>query len=378
MKYIMLCIFFYWLIRAVDLFWGLLWSIPTLRPLTSKGHSNPKISIIFAARNEADKVHEASLRMLSQDYPDFEVIAVNDRSEDATAAALATIKNERFKTITIKDLPAGWLGKTHALYQGYLASQGDWILFTDADVMMQPTTLATAMQVVQQAKLDHLTLFPGLIIKEWIEAIFTTYFTLAFNMRYRPWAASSPKSKAYVGIGAFNFIKRKAYEKIGTHQALALDIADDMILGCLVKRAGLRQAVFLGHEFLSVRWVQGWKGVLSSLHKNAFRGLDYSVINLVGATAALLLIDVLPYGMLFVGDAPTKYLSLGIIMLLFFIYAAGQKYNPQSLKVFIFHPSSSLFFIFILWRSAAAALLQGGVTWRDTFYPLQQLRQGMK
>ena len=374
----MLMIFLFWLVRATDFLAGTFWRIPTLRKRFLEETAIPKISVLFAARNEAAKVGETVSRLLAQDYPDYEVIAVDDRSDDGTGEILASFRDPRLRVVRIEKLPEGWLGKTHALYQGLRTSSGEWLLFTDADVVMDPATLASAVAAIRENKLDHLTLFPKLLLHHYVETLFTAYFMLAFNLRYRPWAASSPRSLAYVGVGAFNMVRRTAYEKIGTHEVLALDVADDMILGRFVKRAGFRQQAMFGHELISVRWVEGWRGVLNGLHKNAFRGLNYSFLNLIGATFALAAVDLLPFLLLFVSRGPVFYFSAATVGMIFLVYLSGQKYNKRSLSAFFGHPVSCLFFLFVLWRSALTALRDGGVYWRETFYSLKELRRGMK
>ncbi len=379
MAYLALLVFLYWLVKGTDLILGILLRTPKLQTAMSPEEPDlPKVSVIFAARNEEACVKEAASSFLAQIYPDFEVIAVNDRSDDRTASLLESIPDKRLKILTIQELPAGWLGKTHALHEGYKVSTGEWLLFTDADVIMERGTLAAAVQAARENTLAHLTLFPGLVIRQYVEAVFVNYFALAFNARYRPWAAKRRGSLAYAGIGAFNMVRRDAYEKIGTHKALALEVADDMILGRMIKRAGFRQMAMYGTDFIRVRWVVGFKGVLSSLHKNGFRGLNYSVINLIAATAALLLADVFWFLALIFGSGEVRLLGAGSALMCFLVYLSGQRYNRWSVSSFFLHPLAGLLFLFILWRSALSAMVSGGVTWRDTFYPLKDLKKGMR
>lgn len=378
-----LIVFGYWLIKGGDLLTGILFRTQVLhKPIENidlEKIKRPAISLIFAAKNEERHVSQAVLSMLGQKYPDFEVIAVNDRSDDKTGEILSGIQDPKLRVLTVEKLPPGWLGKTHALYQGYLISRGEWLLFTDADVWMDEDTLRAALEAMESRKLDHLALFPGLILKHYIEVMFTSFFTIAFNFRYRPWAANSKRSLAYVGIGAFNMVRRSVYEKVGTHQALALDVADDMILGRLIKRAGFRQMGMLGQELVRVRWVEGFKGVLESLKKNAFRGLNYNYLFLIGVTVVLPIFDILPFLMLFLAWGQTAfYFFLGAALILFLIYLSGQRYNSKSLSAFWVHPITCFLFLWILWDSAMTALIKGGVVWRGTFYPLKELRKGMR
>lgn len=379
-------VFIGWALLALDMIVGTFFFTPTLRRdrnLSERTYPAPRVSIIFAAKNEAAHVGSALRTMLAQDYPDFEVIAVNDRSTDGTLAVLhktaAHLRGvQRLKVIDIQNLPPGWLGKTHALYQGSLASSGRWLLFTDADVHFDPVMLQRVMHAVQDRRLDHLALFPNMTTRNYIETIFIHYFIILFNLRYQLWTARFRQSPFYVGIGAFNFFSREAYEKIGTHKKIALEVIDDMMLGLQVKRAGFRQMAMFGQELVSVRWVEGFRGVVQSLEKNAFAAFDYSVPLLLGLTAASFLLNIFPYLILFSPNSPAFFPALGSIAAIFLLYLANQKYNAAALAAFPLHPVTCLLMSFVVWRSAIKTLAAGGVRWRDTFYSIKELKAGRK
>ena len=314
--------------------------------------------------------------MLAQDYPDFEVIAVNDRSTDLTLQGIKAFeKNPRLKVLNVSELPDGWLGKNHALYQGYRASRGEWILFTDADVVFDKGTLMAAVKMAKIYQLDHLVLFPKLIFKSWIEIFFSHSFLLAFFRRYRPWAARNARSKNYIGIGAFNFLRRSVYEKIGTHQKLAFEVLDDMELGKLVKQGGFKQMAAFGKDFISVRWVEGWQGVMKSLEKNAFAGVDFSIMFLLMITTATILFDVLPFVLVFFAHGTVFKLCLATLFYILGVYLATFKTNHWSLLIFPFHSVGFGLLLVVIWRSALRVIKEGGIRWRDTFYPLNRLRR---
>lgn len=372
-------IFFFWYFQAMDLVWGVLRGIKVLKPRRHLGEILPKISIIFSARNEAPQVRTALKSMLAQNYPDFEVIAVNDRSTDETLKIMREFeKNPRLKIINLEHLPEGWLGKNHALFKAYGRSSGDWFLFTDADVHFSPEALKTAMFYAQEKNLDHLVVFPKLIALTVIETIFTSAFFMAFYRRYRPWTVSNPKSKKnFIGVGAFNFTERLVYEKAGGHEKLALDVIDDMHLGRNLKKVGARQEAVYGPELVKVRWVQGWRGVLKSLEKNAFAGFDYSWPLVALGTLAGICLDVLPFAGIFFDGIIFTFSALTIACI-FACYAACTKVHPESIISFPSHPAGTLLTLFVIWRSVLGILKRGGVRWRDTFYPIETLRRYSK
>lgn len=378
-----------WIAGAPLVYWltgGLLTSlltylyVPRLRPEPHGGavaHA-PLVSVILSARDEERRIGEAVRSLLAQDYPHLEVIVVNDRSTDRTAEVLAGIEDRRLRVLSVRDLPTGWLGKTHGLWAGYRASKGELLLFTDADVIYRPASVRTAVACLEKRGLDDLTLFPGLELRSYLEAMFVTYFTIVFNLRYQPWAARWTWSPYYVGIGAFQLIRRSAYERSGTHQTVALDVADDMMLGRALKRSGARQMAAFGTDLIRVRWVEGLAGVWEALRKNAYRGVNYSTAALIASTVMILIVDLAPVAGLFCPDPAVRTMSAVCLGLIALIYALGALHTAWAPWCAPAHPLAGTLFVIILWRSAICAWIEGGVRWRGTLYPLKDLRAQLR
>jgi cellulose synthase/poly-beta-1,6-N-acetylglucosamine synthase-like glycosyltransferase len=216
-----------------------------VRPYTRE--DSPKISLIVAARNEELKIEKAVKSLLRQDYPNYEVIVVNDRSTDRTLEILNQVKSEKenLKVVNIQTLPKGWLGKNHALHKGVEESKGDYILFTDADVVFDDSTLKRAMQYMQDQALDHLTLIPDAKMSNLLLNAFLVNFAMMMTVFSRPWKIKDPKSKHSLGIGSFNLFKKEIYEKIGTLSKIKMRPDDDLKLGWLIKSNGFKQDVFV-------------------------------------------------------------------------------------------------------------------------------------
>ncbi|MGA8767394.1 MAG: glycosyltransferase family 2 protein, partial [Candidatus Acidiferrales bacterium] len=234
-----------WIATVVDLSIGVR-TIPWLRdakPLEDR--KCPSVSVLFAGRDEAEKMPDAIETMLALDYPRYEVIAVDDRSDDATGAILeaAAKKDARLKTVRVDSLPLGWLGKPHALEKAYEQSSGEWLVFTDADVHFRPDLLRRVIALAEMKGWDHLTLLAAPKLHTFGEKMALTFFGICFLLGTRPWRANDPKSRGYTGIGAFQIVRRDAYEKAGTHRRLALEVVDDLKLGKIVKEAGFRSGV---------------------------------------------------------------------------------------------------------------------------------------
>jgi hypothetical protein len=371
-----LLIFAFWAAAGADLAIGFGRSVPRLKPLPPGGPEGPRprVSIVFAMRDEGERMVGPLSSMLSQDYPDYEVIAVDDRSGDRMAERLRRLPlGSRFRLVEVRELPAGWIGKSHALFRGYEASDGEWIVFTDADVYFHPGALRAAVRAAESRGLDHLSLFPSIPVHGFWEAAFVGAFTLAFNLRFRPWAARRRRSRAFVGIGSFNMVRRSAYERIGTHRALRYDVADDMALGKLVKRAGLRQMIAAGDRLISVRWLQGFGGIFRSLEKNGYAGLAYHPALLAAGVAVWLTAALGPYAMLAAGG-PAAAASAGSIAVIFAIHVGRLAMDRWALLAFAGFPAGALLFAAVCLASAAQAHRRGGVVWRGTLYPLAELR----
>jgi len=175
----------------------------------------PSLTIVATARNEAARIEAAARSLLAQDYPGCEVLIVDDRSTDETGSILDRLAAEdsSLRVLHVADLPAGWVGKSHALACAAEATRSDWILFTDADVEFAPEAARCAVSLALRESADHLAVAPDLVLETLGEAMFVGYFVLVFDLSQEPWAAQDPRSKRSIGIGAFNLVRRGAYER---------------------------------------------------------------------------------------------------------------------------------------------------------------------
>ncbi len=339
----------------------------------------PFISIIFAARDEAEKLPAAIETLLDQNYPRFEVIAVNDRSKDTTPGILHEIGRVRRNLIVtdIDRLPPGWLGKPHALVAGFEKSHGDWLVFTDADVHFAPQVLSHAIALAIERRWDHLTLLAAVEMRGFWEKVAISYFGLGFVFGNEPWLASNPRSTRYVGVGAFQLVRREAYEKSGGHTRLRMDVIEDMKLGKLMKMAGFRSGVAVAQDMVRVRWHSGVYNVVRGVTKNMFAAVRYDPLLAIAAMSLSVIISVLPFfGLAFASGWARSLagIAAGAAVL---IHAAMIWSTDASPFYALTHPLGALIFCWMMARSAIATLWRGGVVWRDTFYPLEELKRGL-
>ncbi|MBX3169357.1 MAG: glycosyltransferase [Candidatus Eremiobacteraeota bacterium] len=332
----------------------------------------PRLSVLIPACNEQATLVEALKSLLAVDYPDLEVVLVNDRSSDATGDLMESLAagDGRVRVVHVQELPPRWLGKTHALQLAGRAARGEWLLFTDADVHFEPDALKRAVSLAMERKLDHLCLGPRLVCGTFWEKIFVSFFCTAFFFRYRPDLVDRP-GPFYVGVGAFNLVRASVYRQLGGHSALAMQVLDDMELGRLVKGRGFRQGFVGAGQAVRVRWAAGLRDQVQVLEKNAFGGLGYSpgfaalasLITLVGSLAPLWLWSC---GSFWWG-------LLGFLCMQVCALSSAPGLGSPRWAGLVF-PLAGVLMVFIMLRSCWLGMRRGGIVWRGTFYSLEELR----
>lgn len=337
----------------------------------------PLLSIMVPARDEGPHISAGLKSLLASDYPNLEVIAIDDRSRDDTGRVMDELaaSDPRLKVIHITDLPAGWLGKNHAMHVGQQAARGEWLLFTDGDVVFQPDALRRSVRYAISERLDHLTLFPHMIPGGYWENSVVIFFSLAFMCGTKPHSVRNARNKAaYAGVGAFNLVRRSAYECVGGHRPLAMEILDDVRLGQMMKDQDFRCDILTAGPLVSVRWQHSLWGTIRGLEKNGFAALHFSVSRLVSMSLTLLIGALLPYVVpLFYPDIrAVGYLATLIIMHVTYGYLGWKM--AGTIWMWPAFPIAMLLMQFAFLRSGWVTLRQGGVRWRDTFYPLATLR----
>lgn len=370
---------FFWAFRGLRVAYGAL-RLPWIKDfIPAADRDCPCISLIFAARDEEEKLPAALTTLGAIDYPYLEIIAVNDRSQDRTGKILDefALGHERLHVAHVDALPAGWLGKTHALQTGYERSTGDWLLFTDADVRFAPEVVRRSVSLMNERALDHLTLFGDVDMEGFWEKVLITFFGLAFHVATDPYRVTNPDSWTYVGVGAFQLLKRSAYEAAGTHRRLAMEIVDDMKLGKIVKQAGFRSSVGLAQEAVVVRWHAGLRNLVRGVTKNFFAALGYKVGLAVLAAIGMLLLNVAPFIAIFVTHGWIRVLAVAAVVIALGFHVGVDIVMRVSPLYALTHPLGALLFCYMLLRSTVVTLCHGGVTWRDTFYPLDELKRGV-
>jgi glycosyltransferase involved in cell wall biosynthesis len=370
-----------WLWRLADALLGVPKIADISRPeWNCRPAASPRVSLIVPARNEEADIAATLTRLLALDYDSYEVIAVDDRSTDRTGAIMEQIAAsapEKLKVLCIVDLPAGWVGKTHAMWSAGNHANGDWLLFTDADVQFKPDVLRRALAYAESERADHVVLFPRMIMKRPGEKMMIAFFQTLFVFGHRPWKVADPKSKDHMGVGAFNLIRRKVYDAVGTYGALRFDVLDDMKLGKVVKNGGFAQRNVFGADLISIRWARGAMGVVDNLTKNFFAIMSFQWPRALASCFALAFLNLMPFAGILLAHGWARLGYAVALFSMFSIYAGMSRQSDIPPYYFLLHPISSALFVYTMLRSTFLALWKGGVVWRGTFYPLEDLRRGM-
>jgi len=384
-----------WLVLAVlvALYWFVnvlvhatnLHKLPHLPVRTEALPTEPRVSVIVAAKEEAQAIQHTLQTILQQHYTNFELIAINDRSEDDTGEQIAAAKrwaeangygHIRFEVLQIEQLPDGWLGKNHALWRGSQLATGEYLLFTDADIDYQPDALRSAVAYAEAEQADLLALAPALEAKSYILRAFVQYFLYGLALLKQLWRVNDDRQRnAGFGIGAFNLMRRTAYDQLGTHRAIAMRPDDDLQLGLAVKRVGLRQRLVLGADHIAVEWYGSLREAVRGLEKNMFAGMNYSILLFIAAVLGQLLFFFVPFVAPFFTDGLTQVLfaaAAGMHLLLYALY--NWRMSTYSGAEALLLPFTTWLFVYVIIRSTVLTLRQGGIYWRGTFYTLEQLR----
>ena len=318
--------------------------------------------------------------LLAQDYPALEVIAVDDRSGDRTGTILDDLARDdpRLRVVHIDALPDGWLGKTNALQRGADATDARWLLFTDADVIFALGSLRRAISLVEREGIDHLVVGPDTMSETFGERLFLALFTLLFSFKAPLGRLDDRRSKAHVGVGAFNLVRASSFAAIGGLRRIALSVDDDLRLGQALKFAGYRNKIALGTGDVAVRWQVGLGGMIRGMEKNFFAVLDFRPVSAILNAIVILILGVGPMMGLFVGPLWSRVLcGIGVFAIAVMLGASSQLSRVGPLYT-ITLPISGVLVAFALLRSMVLTLRRGGVSWRGSFYPLRDLRTHVK
>jgi glycosyltransferase involved in cell wall biosynthesis len=332
-----------------------------------------RVSIVTAARDEEARIESAVRGFLAQEGVQIEVVVVDDRSSDRTGeiARRLAAEDSRVKFLRVDALPENWLGKCHACHVGASAASGDWILFTDADCWLKADVIHRALLVAQRDNVEHVTLTAGVAA----QGIGAQAWHVAFLLSLANWfsGVNCDRKRAYLGMGAFNFVRTDAYRACGGYEALRLTVLDDVRLGLLLRRAGKRTRGFIGGDDAQCHWGGTLREMIKIMEKNYFAAIDYRTGPAItiafggaffwfGALAG-------PFANSIAGWA--CLLALLSLVLPGLVVVGRLKWSRW---IALFVPFVFPVMFYAIFNSTSTTLRRGGIRWRDTFYSLKLLK----
>jgi len=293
-----------------------------VRPLpTKRTTARPFLSVLLPVRNEAERVLSQCLRsLLTQDYSQYEVVAVDDCSEDESPTILQQFSKMNSRLHVIKGIgpPDDWIGKTWALEQAKRAARGEWLLAVDADVLYSPCAFSAAMDMALKFRYDAITLLPLVdLLGKWERILFPSFAWLSI-MRMPPTVASDPRSKHCFGMGHFILMRRSAHDSVGGYSRYSGHVLDDCWTMQLLKDAGYKVMAGDGTHLFRTRMYQGFKEIVDGFSKNAFAAMNYHVprtLGVIGLTTGLVSIPIVGIALYLAEPETGLGISTAVILL---------------------------------------------------------------
>lgn len=342
----------------------------------------PKVSLVIPACNEGETIAAAMDSLLNIDYPNLEIILVNDRSSDQTGQIIDQLSqtDRRIKPVHVNYLPEGWLGKVNALERGLSLTNSEWILFSDADVHFTPNALKNAVAYCMKDRLDFLTAIPDVVTRSPLLQIVIAQLFHQASLFLKLHKINNPSHRACYGQGAFMLLRRSVYLRSERMEWLKMEVVDDTGLALLMRRAGARMAAVAGLDQIEIEWYPSLKAFFRGIEKNAFAFQQYSVAIMLGFTLTSILIFLgFTVAPLLAGHMAYGAFTAGclLIYLLSIRSQLGKMMKVKPWTAFVF-PLSFVILPLIFMRASLKTIQRGGVNWRGTFYGLEALKANQR
>lgn len=367
-----------WCVRTTDA----IQNMPALPDLSSlewdiAPSGGPGLIVVVTARDEAENIAATLDTLLAQEYPFLRIVAVDDRSIDATGTILDeyTARHpNRLTAIHITALEEGWLGKTFAMQVAMQSSDSEYLLFTDADVLFSPSILRRALAYAEQSQAAHLVVMPTVLVRSRGEGIVLGFLQILGFWASRPWRVADPDAKNdVIGIGSFNLLRRDALQQIGGLEPQRLTVLEDVTLGRRIKAAGLPQRIAFAPELVLVHWARGIRGLIRAMTKNLFSAVNFQPVLLLALCLWIVIFCLGPVAWLawWVTTLP----SLLVFCCITAMYRLLGARSRIDTRYGWLYPLGAVLFIYSMLWSMIAAWWNRGVIWRGTLYPLRDLRK---
>lgn len=354
-------------------------------------HAWPSVVVFVPARNEEAAVGDCLASLLAQEYPGrLAIVAANDHSTDATGRmmreAAAGDASGRLSVFDVPDLPAGWMGKNHALYRavGRAPFRADLYLFTDADILFAPTMLRRAVALFVQLRADHLFAVPALVLEGFWERVVLPLGTLFMMASLDPRKIESPGRGHFMGVGAFNLMSRPWYERIGGHAAIRGEVLDDVALGRRTKEAGGRLRGVHAGAALRVRMYTSLGGIVDGFTKNFHAVIGGGFGRSLGLALANVVLALIPPVVIVANAWAGEAWGLAVAVAWYLAWgwcivsATRPMLGRSPWPAVLAHPLGFLVHAWIAVRSAWISSVRNEIHWRGRRLPRPRQRTRMR
>ena len=343
----------------------------------------PQVSVILPARNEDQYIARCLDSLLGQDYPNFEIIAINDSSTDRTGEIIKAYaaKDSHIIYIDATPKPEGWTGKNWACYQGYLHAQGELLMFTDADSKHLPSAMSLAVGHLVSQNLDALTAVPRLICNDFWTKMTLPVLATFLHTRFSPIRVNDPNTKTGYFFGSFFLITRSTYEAVGTHEGVKEELVEDGALGGKVKASKFRMKMLRGENQIDAVWARDLPTLWQGLRRFMIPVYSQDKVDAYMMVTAVFFILFAPFVSLpyllvasFVGNLSFPILlglQVSTIALIMITIAAQCRLAIFENPLYAFAaPLSGTLISFSFISAIADAKKKGAVSWRDRKYTI--------
>ncbi len=381
---------FQWALVFIGLVWikRVFWmrsfkiSNPPLIPITQKISQSPKVSIIVPARNEEKNIGNCLKYLTAQNYPNYEIICVDDRSNDKTGTIIESFQKNSsvpIKIVRIEKLPQGWTGKNYAMFTGSKAASGEWILFTDADTTHKPKSLSTALFHVLGQKIDFLTLAPETESKTFWENVVQPLAVSSLALWFQTHKVNNPKNPITLANGQFILVKRSVYDATGGNESVKNEVIEDVEFAKRIKAFGFNVKFLNGTLLYSTRMYSTLKEIKTGWTRIFTYLFNKKVFPIIKKIFLFIFFSILPFFILLTETilkfTSTGYfsrtiftLSFGVCLLIVTIRFFGNKLMKSNPWYAVFHPLGSLIMVWILFSCVGRIIFQRPSTWRGDLY----------
>ena len=354
-------------------------NVLTVRSLAPGDHpwDRPLVSVLIPARNEERMIGIALSTLAEQDYGNFEVVILDDNSDDATFAIASqwVARDRRFRIVNGSTLPEGWVGKNFACHQLAREARGQLLLFVDADTVHSRHSLSAGVAELQRSGADLLTAIPRQRTETfWEHTLLPLLHFVTFAFLPLPLVSLVRDERLAIANGQYMLWKREAYQAVGGHEAVKAAMVEDVWLARRVKEVGRRLAIRYGATAVSCRMYASLSEIWDGFSKNIFPGLGYSVPAMAAVALFTFATSVLPFAMMIDVAATGGWTSIaaeivaaqvGLILLMRFVLAIRFDMEIWS---GLLHPLAMAVLICIMVNSTRWILAGEGPRWKGRVY----------